>query len=187
MEGDTEAAAAQLQTRLERKYGSLSTLRRERDDGVPRLFPVATARAVSDAEAGLGFDLPPLLKAIYRRIGNGGSALGLIGVRGGSPGFLLYPGLDLVAVYRRNCRETLDHFGVPWPERVVPIYDGLGCGVVRCVDCSTPAGQVLIWDYARVDFDAPAEQQVRMGLTQEWPTLAHLFGVAGVRKTGPGR
>jgi hypothetical protein len=62
----------------------------EDDEGEPvfrLLAPPVTEAEVAKAEEGLGFALPPLLRAVYTRIGNGGYCLSLVGLDGGQGGF----------------------------------------------------------------------------------------------------
>src|SRR6476620_1268637 len=49
----------------------------------PWLNRPAAAQVVEEAERSLGFALPPLLKAILLRIGNGGEALLMVGIEPG--------------------------------------------------------------------------------------------------------
>src|SRR4051812_46003974 len=58
------------------------------DDEPPArvLCPPVTPEAVGEAEAALAFHLPPLLRAVYTRIGNGGLCLRLLGLPGGHVG-----------------------------------------------------------------------------------------------------
>ncbi|MFE6287702.1 SMI1/KNR4 family protein [Streptomyces sp. NPDC057877] len=104
--------------------------------------PVA-ADAVARAEAALGFELPPLLAALYLRIGDGGFG----------PEYGLLPLLDsppsgepaAVAQYlarRDSGRKDPDW---PWPEGVLPISHW-GCAMYACVDCRTPQAPVLLFE-----------------------------------------
>ena len=50
------------------------------------LCPPVTYDVVLEAEQRLGFPLPPLLRAVYTQIGNGGLCLRLLGLEGGQTG-----------------------------------------------------------------------------------------------------
>lgn len=47
-----------------------------RADGVPSVMPVASSEEIRAAESELGFEVSPMLKRIYREVGNGGCHLG---------------------------------------------------------------------------------------------------------------
>lgn len=120
-------------------------------------------RSWAAAEAAPGLPLPPLLRAVNTRVGNGGFCLGLLGLAAGQPGAEdLFPGQSAVKIYqtlegwRRD--GTLDCL----PPGLFPINDGLGCGMVDDLDCRTAGGTVrrsdagrltargsTLWDYLR--------------------------------------
>src|SRR5207249_4642486 len=106
--------------------------------------PPAAEAAVADAEKQLKFALPPLLKAVYTRIGNGGWCLRLMGVKGGQMGFddIGFRRKTIVPARRLMVRSWPEAFGKPWPDRLVPISDASGCGMVEHVDCSVDEGRV---------------------------------------------
>jgi len=108
------------------------------------LYPPAGEAAVAVAEKKLKFALPPLLRAAYTRIGNGGWCLRLIGVEGGQTGFddIGFRRKTIVSARRLMVRTWPEVFGKPWPDRFVPISDASGCGMVEHVDCSTDEGRV---------------------------------------------
>ncbi|MFJ4658890.1 SMI1/KNR4 family protein [Nocardia sp. NPDC088792] len=103
--------------------------------------PVDT-ETLSRAEASLGFSLPPLLAAIYLRIGDGGFG----------PEYGLLPLLDnppdsepaAVTQYLAN-RDGHRDPDWPWPEGVLPISHW-GCAMYACVDCLTPGAPVLLFE-----------------------------------------
>ncbi len=115
------------------------------------LCPPATEDVASEAEQSLGFPLPPLLRAVYTRIGNGGLALRLLGLEGGQTGGDdLFPGMSAVAIYHELDRWRQDG-KVPYlPERLLPVNDDLGCGMVDYVDCRTPEGRIWRTDSGRL-------------------------------------
>jgi SMI1/KNR4 family protein SUKH-1 len=119
------------------------------------VFPAASEELLCATEARLGFPLPPLLRALYARVANGGFGPGL-GLRGilegyGRPGASIYPNSDDTVVARYLCknhkrtiglaeyegqwtarRELLLPYGY-WPEQLLPICD-LGCVQEACID-----------------------------------------------------
>ncbi len=134
-----------LRRRIESRFGPVPDLYNRTLYESRFLYPVATEKAVNAAERKLGFALPPLLRAVYTHIGNGGLLLCLIGVRGGQTGFddIGYSNKDIVAGYQGDRILGLGYEDPkPWPEGLIPIYDGLGCGRVDHLDCTTPHGAV---------------------------------------------
>ncbi|MEJ8642943.1 SMI1/KNR4 family protein [Streptomyces sp. MS1.HAVA.3] len=85
---------------------------------------------IARAEGILGFALPPLLAALYSRIGDGG-----FGPEGG-----LLPLRQAVRAY-----EERRSSGWRWPEGVLPMAD-FGCGMDACVDGRSDTAQVLLFD-----------------------------------------
>ncbi|MER6316307.1 SMI1/KNR4 family protein [Streptomyces sp. NPDC001581] len=85
---------------------------------------------ITRAEGILGFALPPLLTALYTRVGDGGFG----------------PECGLLSL-----SETLRSYeahrasGWRWPEGVLPIAD-FGCTMYACVDCCSETAQVLLFD-----------------------------------------
>jgi hypothetical protein len=114
------------------------------------LCPPTTEEAASEAEKNLGFPLPPLLRSVYTRIGNGGLALRLLGLEGGQTGGDVFPGRSAVEIYQEL--ERWRRAGkVPYrPERLLPVNDDLGCGMVDYVDCRTPEGKIWRTDSGRL-------------------------------------
>jgi hypothetical protein len=100
---------------------------------------------------------------VYTQIGNGGWCLRLLGVEGGQTGFEdWFRRKGPVAARRAVVRWWPRCSGDPWPERLVPIFDGSGCGIHEHVDCGTPEGRTWrtdsgylierpsgLWDYLR--------------------------------------
>ncbi|MFD0316677.1 SMI1/KNR4 family protein [Streptomyces flavalbus] len=107
---------------------------------LPRPVDAAT---VARAEAALGFRLPPLLAALYLRIGDGGFG----------PEYGLLPLLDnapadepaAVTQYLTNRAEGVEDPDWPWPEGVLPISHW-GCAMYACVDCLSPEAPVLLFE-----------------------------------------
>ncbi|WP_333770722.1 SMI1/KNR4 family protein [Streptomyces sp. IBSBF 2435] len=101
----------------------------------PDLPPCVGERDVADAEAALGFTLPPALSGLYRQVANGGFG----------PGYRLLPltgpGRTAVAEYGPLRTATCAY----WPRGVLPILDW-GCGMYAAVDCVDPAAPVLLFE-----------------------------------------
>ena len=111
--------------------------------------PLATAEAVAELEAAVGYPMPSLLRRIYLEVADGGfgyvhKALSLAG----------HPGQwDRMIDEYRNWRaprmvEAGDGYGdEPYihPRSVVPFVD-LGCAMWLLVDFSTPQGRTWGWD-----------------------------------------
>ncbi|MGW3325967.1 SMI1/KNR4 family protein [Streptomyces virginiae] len=88
------------------------------------------AEEIARAEGILGFALPPLLAALYTRVGDGGFG----------PECGLLPLHDAVSAYRAGRSSAWR-----WPEGVLPIAD-FGCSLSVCVDCRSDTAQVLLFD-----------------------------------------
>ena len=116
----------------------------ESEEGEPPcwvLCPPATEETVAAAEAAVGFPLPPPLRAVYTRVGNGGLCLGLLGLDGGQPGGEdLFPGLSAVEIYQTLDGWRRDGKLSYLPPGFFPVNDGLGCGMVDYLDCRTAGG-----------------------------------------------
>ena len=108
------------------------------------LCPPASPAAVDAAERQLGFPLPPLLRAVYTRIGDRGYCLRLIGLDGGQGGYddLGLRDESIGAGHRSLAGAWPEVTGGAWPSHLVPIDDGCGCGMMDCVDGSTPEGAI---------------------------------------------
>lgn len=118
--------------------------------GWPSLPDAVEETELARAEAALGFSLPPLLAALYLRIGDGGFG----------PEYGLLPLLDsppaaepaAVPQYLANRESGRKDPDWPWPEGVLPISHW-GCGMYACVDCRTPQGTVLLYEPNADDAD----------------------------------
>ncbi|MEU0183891.1 SMI1/KNR4 family protein [Streptomyces sp. NPDC006207] len=99
----------------------------------------ARAAQVAEAEALLGFAIPPLLARLYTEVANGGFG----------PGYELFPlvgqGCSAVAAYQARRAESQAAASPHWPEGVLPILDW-GCGMYGAVDCRSASGTVLIFE-----------------------------------------
>ncbi|MEV8016723.1 SMI1/KNR4 family protein [Streptomyces sp. NPDC086554] len=99
----------------------------------------ASASTLAGAEAALGFPVPPLLAALYTRIGDGGFGpeYGLLPLLDGNSS-----GGEPSAVEKYAGMRGSD-WG--WPEGVLPISHW-GCGMYACVDCRGESAQVLLFE-----------------------------------------
>jgi hypothetical protein len=123
-------------------------------DRVPAVMPVASSEQIAAVEAELGFDIPPLLKTIYREIGNGGRDLG--------PGLLGLPGgYDDANGYNilKSSRGMASFLS--WWEQFIVICDQ-GCSMYSCIDCTDEDFGVYRWDGNAFDdpvhVDEPSEE-----------------------------
>jgi hypothetical protein len=131
--------------RLVERFGPLPSLYdKELDDG-PALYPPARPQQIEQAERDLGFALPPLLVAVYTRIGNGGAALGLMGLPGGQSGWDVFEDHDIVSAYQ-IVMDWATQNDLDCPRGRVPIYDGHGCGMVSFLNCASSEGEVWLRD-----------------------------------------
>ncbi|MFC7966701.1 SMI1/KNR4 family protein [Streptomyces cinereoruber] len=103
------------------------------------LPPAATAEEVAEAEAILGFTLPPLLASLYREVANGGYG----------PDYQLLPligeGHTVLSEYRSERSASAEEETPYWPADVLPILDW-GCGMYAAVDCRSETATVLLFD-----------------------------------------
>ncbi|MFC3576846.1 SMI1/KNR4 family protein [Streptomyces yaanensis] len=124
--------------------------RNTRPWGWPSLPEPVEEVTLARAEAALGFPLPPLLAALYLRIGDGGFG----------PEYGLLPLFDsppagepaAVAQYLANRESGRKDPDWSWPEGVLPISHW-GCGMYACVDCRTSQGAVLLYEPNADDAD----------------------------------
>jgi hypothetical protein len=128
---------AAIRRRLETKITDLGQPWR------PGLIPSEPPDFASD-ERRLGFALPPLMKQIYKEIGNGGfgPGYGLIGVSNRVPD---YDGRIVPANYELFRASSTDEPNWNWPEGLLPVCDW-GCAIRSCVDCADPNFRMRIFD-----------------------------------------
>ncbi len=95
-------------------------------------FNCATESAIEQAERDLGFSIPPLLRACYLQIANGGfgPGYGLVGVAGGYKSDYG----DLVETFR-VAKEGAEYNGGEWRTGLLPFCE-FGCNIFSCVDCN---------------------------------------------------
>lgn len=132
----------------------ITEIRRHLSKTGRQLPPPATPKEIADAEEKIGFPLPPLLKALYTEIANGGF--------GPHYGFRpLFDYSDKRPAHRRegvidcyiSSREADFECGMQavadggrkqfsWPPMLLPLVD-VGCAIAICVDCSKPDFPVI--------------------------------------------
>jgi hypothetical protein len=105
-------------------------------------FPPATEAQVAATERALGFSLPPLLRRLYRELGNGGFGpfRAFLGVYGGYADEDIGKGLTLAAVYAvfHDPKDRLLADGL------VPVLNW-GCARRSCVDCTIQEAPVQLF------------------------------------------
>jgi len=149
-----------------------------RDAGVleplPALEPAASD-AVAEAEAEIGFPLPPLLRRLYREVGNGGFGphQGIPGVRGGADVGWDWPDS---AAFHRDARADEQWKAWPW---LVPILDW-GCMIMSLIDCRDPDGRMWAWEEGQL-ISLPQRQTLT-----EWLGLWLQGRLTPPDGTGPG-
>jgi len=118
----------------------------------PDVAPRASADLCDAAEASLGFSLPPALRSLYLRVGNGGfgPGYGIVGLAGGH---LSSHGESLVELYQ--VMRADDAGGTQWPARMLLLCDW-GCAIWSCVDCAHAEFPVVVSDCA--DLSRPSER-----------------------------
>jgi hypothetical protein len=101
-------------------------------DNVSTKYPPASENAIHEAEANLGFEIPPLLRRVYLSIGNGGfgPGYGIIGVGGGHASNLG----TLVDTFN-EIRNGAEYLGSKWNPGLLPFCEW-GCNIFSCVDCN---------------------------------------------------
>ncbi len=110
-----------------------------------RPHPPVNEQAIADAEARLGFHLPPLVRALYTQVADGGygPGYGLIELAG--------HGYTLVESRSRMVEEAATDW--VWPERLVELVNW-GCLYFSAIDCSDPSCPVLFYNGDRAGQDA---------------------------------
>jgi hypothetical protein len=131
----SEALICRLQDRIRREPSV------DLDSSPPiRPFPPVSEKAFAQAEADIGYPLPPLLRALYTRVADGGYGPGR--------GFLTLAGDEwsVVGRARWTCSRAGDTEGAPWwPPRLVEVVSW-GCHYTSGVDCSRPSCPVIFYD-----------------------------------------
>ena len=127
----------------------------------PKIHPPATEAEVDAAEAALGFPIPPLLRRLYREVGNGGFGphYGLVGVPTIPPTPFR---ADIVVLYQgpTSAPPPDDNPDWVWPAGLVPLI-GLGCNITECVDFFHAPYPVIKDDPNEYDWDRPLIEQLK--------------------------
>src|SRR5947209_3673304 len=96
-------------------------------------FPPVSDRDIEEAETRLKFSIPPLLKAVYLQVGNGGFGPSrggsIIGLEGGYASDF---GTLVEAYEQLKGDQALE--GKKWRASLLPICEW-GCNIFSCVDC----------------------------------------------------
>jgi hypothetical protein len=124
------------------------------------LFPTVSEGDVANAEADLGFQLPPLLKRLYTEVSNGiaGFAYDLIGLKEGCAchcGTLVDTYLDFKKGGESESKE--------WQLGLLP-FCHWGCNIFSCVDCTDAASPLLTYE----DSSVWAERYTLPGFFEMW-------------------
>lgn len=106
------------------------------------LFPTVTEDDVSNAEAALGFQLPPLLRRLYKEVSNGIAGFGydIFGLEGGCDchcGTLV----DTYTEFDKGGESETK----PWQIGLLP-FCHWGCNIFSCVDCVEAANHVFTYE-----------------------------------------
>lgn len=108
-----------------------------------KVSPVAISDVLEASEAALGFALPPTLRLLFSRVGNGGfGPLDTIaGVIGGSGNNYDETLVEEYLGWRKFDPQDPNR---AWPERVLPVQEW-GCGEILCVDCREPGERLVLY------------------------------------------
>jgi hypothetical protein len=107
--------------------------------------PPVTEERLAEAEARIGFSLPPLVRAMYTQVADGGYGPGY--------GVIQLAGHPYTVV---ESRLRMSEENVPmwvWPERFVEFVNW-GCHYFSGIDCSDPSCPVFFYDHDRAVGDA---------------------------------
>ncbi len=108
-----------------------------------RALPCVSEDGLKKVENSLEFTLPPLVRALYLSVGNGGFGpqYGIVGTKGGAR----LDGETLESCYRNRLRLHYESPAWRWPEKLLPLVN-YGCGMWACVDCHYARLPIFIWD-----------------------------------------
>jgi hypothetical protein len=114
-------------------------------DQPPPLLPPCDPADIDRAEAALGVPLPPLLRRLYTEVGEGGYGPGdgIVGLA------KLLEEHESFAVELAEGQELGE-----WPAGLLPFCQ-LDQTLTACIDCSTPAGAIVGFEFDELDFDDP--------------------------------
>lgn len=111
----------------------------------PPLLPPCEPAAVDRAEGRLGVRFPPLLRLLYTQVAEGGFG----------PGDGIF-GLDrLVEEHESHAVDLAEgqELGT-WPTGLLPLCQ-LDETLTACIDCTTPEGAIVGFEFDDLDFDDP--------------------------------
>ena len=110
-----------------------------------KAFPCVTESLVREAEAKLGYVLPPLLSRIWIEVANGGTGpgYGLYGLDGGLPDEGTELTIPELCLHYRELSYWEEIVGESLSQTTFPICDW-GCRITSILDCSTPAGKIFL-------------------------------------------
>jgi hypothetical protein len=115
----------------------------------PAKFAPAAQHNIEEAEKGLGFSIPTLLSAVYRKVGNGGFGPGrggrIIGLKGGYESDFG----NLLETYRQ-LKGDHELEGKKWKAGLLPFCEW-GCNMFSCVDCKSPDNDVYLFEEGSVE------------------------------------
>jgi hypothetical protein len=105
--------------------------------------PVASAKAVKEAETKLGRALQPLLRRVYLEVANGGFGpdYGLLGIPPDGAADGKHTALDLWSRFGKP-RKADPHWA--WPSSLFPLGH-MGCGMYMCLDLDAAVDASMIW------------------------------------------
>jgi hypothetical protein len=121
----------------------------------------ATAKALQDAEAAIGFKLPDLLRGIYTTVANGGFGpeYGIVGTKAGAK----LDGCTLETCCQNMVKLAKENPVWRWPRRLLPLAN-YGCGMWSCVDCEYQKLPMILWDPNNLDAElAGADARLNWG------------------------
>jgi len=108
--------------------------------GLP--YPPVSEELIDETESQLGFQIPPLLRACYEQIGNGGfgPGYGLIGLSGGARS-----DFGSLVETHHQLKSDQESEGNEWQFGLLP-FCSWGCIIFSCVDCTSPDFPILTFE-----------------------------------------
>jgi hypothetical protein len=123
--------------------------------------PPCDLAAVEEAARTIGVELPPLLVRLYTEVADGGFG----------PGDGAVPIAQLVELWESYSQELVEAEDLePWPDAVVP-FCNLDQTLLACVDCSSPVGPIIGFEFDDLDPDG-GEGALEAALSPMAPSLA---------------
>jgi len=114
------------------------------EHSVPRISAPLEELDAEASEQALGFSVPPLLKRLYKKVGNGGfgPGYGLIGLKNGA---MDDQGRNAVDAYKSYASADPSDLSWTWPEGLLPVCHW-GCAIYSCIDCKTDEYPIVVFD-----------------------------------------